>query len=402
MMKKIKKILNKIKSRKKIKKYKRIIEDNKNIIAFILIGLCIITTLLITEEIKEIKESNKKPYIPELEIIIEEKIYEEYDGIFELPINGATGYASIGINLYETNDTNSTILKTLEPGTGFAIIEEIEGWWKVKTEEDEGYVLHKNCFINLPDVLPSIIYNITNSEKSLFKSSYIDIPEVTGEKLYDTYLYNERLNKSEYAAPVLYSMAKKIASIQKQARENGDTLVIYETFRPWFTQMKVATNTINLMNSNPTVANGINESPWYTDWFIGTTTSNHQKGFAIDVSLAQITETKEKTTGDYKYTIVTKYTEYQMPTQMHELSVKAAKYVIPVSVSSRDAWRYATYRDTMTDGAKKLHDYCTNNGLTPLSSEWWHFNDWDSYSNENGDGKFYITSIYSAEPKKVQ
>lgn len=42
--------------------------------------------------------------------------------------------------------------------------------------------------INLPDVEPSIVYNITNAESSIYKSSGIEISNVTGKN----YIQQER------------------------------------------------------------------------------------------------------------------------------------------------------------------------------------------------------------------
>lgn len=48
----------------------------------------------------------------------------------------------------------------------------------------------------------------------------------------------------------------------------------------------------------------------------------------------------------------------------------------------------------MTEGAKLLRTYCTNAGLSPLASEWWHFNDLDvrSATKSTGTGGFDITN----------
>ena len=63
--------------------------------------------------------------------------------------------------------------------------------------------------VNLPDLIPSIIYDDTNAYSSLFKSSEIDIPNITGKQLYNNKTYNERLSKEEFMMPVIYAMAKK-------------------------------------------------------------------------------------------------------------------------------------------------------------------------------------------------
>ena len=42
--------------------------------------------------------------------------------------------------------------------------------------------------------------------------------------------------------------------------------------------------------------------------------------------------------------------------------------------------------------------YCTNAGMTPLASEWWHFNDLDAQNKvrmTSGNGKFWLDGCVS-------
>ena len=324
----------------------------------------------------------------------------EYDFYFELPINGATGYASIDINL-TSKPNSSKVIKTLSAGQGFTIISEDEDWWQIKVDNTTGWVNTKYCMINLPDIIPSIIYDDTNSYKSLFRSSEISIPNITGKQLYNAYKYNKRLSKDEFLMPIIYSMAKKIMDAQTAALEDGYSLKIYETFRPYETQKAVCKNLRNLIYENETVYDGIYEGGWSEDWFISQSISNHQKGVAMDVSLVKVNETKIKTTGDYKYLTVTDYSECKMPTKMHELSDAAITFQYGVPASSKTEWKEVPLAETMTSDAKRLQKYCTSVGLTPLSSEWWHFNDLDTRSNigENySTGKYNISKCYSTVP----
>lgn len=324
----------------------------------------------------------------------------EYDFYFELPINGATGYASIDINL-TSKPNSSKVIKTLSAGQGFTIISEDEDWWQIKVDNTTGWVNTKYCMINLPDIIPSIIYDDTNSYKSLFRSSEISIPNITGKQLYNSYKYNKRLSKDEFLMPIIYSMAKKIMDAQTAALEDGYSLKIYETFRPYETQKAVCKNLRNLIYENETVYDGIYEGGWSEDWFISQSISNHQKGVAMDVSLVKVNETKIKTTGDYKYLTVTDYSECKMPTKMHELSDAAITFQYGVPASSKTEWKEVPLAETMTSDAKRLQKYCTSVGLTPLSSEWWHFNDLDTRSNigENySTGKYNISKCYSTVP----
>ena len=336
-----------------------------------------------------------------IQVAINDSELPEYNFYFELPLNGSTGYASIAMNMVKS-PTSSTVVKKLSAGDGFRILEEDGNWWKVKTGETTGYVKHKYCMINLPDIIPSIVYDDTNSYQSLFTSSYTAIPNVTGEKLYDVLAYNERLEKDEYRMPIIYAMAKKIMKAQQAALKDDYSLKIYETFRPYETQKRVASNLKELMENNKDVYNGIYGGGWSEDWFIAQSISNHQRGVAMDVSLVKVEDTQIKTTGEYKYLEVTQYMEEEMPTKMHELSDKAVTFKYGVQTSSKTAWKSVPLATSMTEGAKRLQKYCTEADLTPLSSEWWHFNDLDAkqeIGSNYSTGRYYIEDSFSIVPE---
>lgn len=336
------------------------------------------------------------------EMIEESKIIPDYNLEFELPVQGATGYASIELNIRKEANSSSNLVKKLSPGTGFEIIGENGNWLKIEANGITGWANKKYVMINLPDIIPSIIYDDTNSYSSLFKSSEIDIPNVTGKQLYNNKAYNKRLSKEEYMMPVMYEMAIKIMKAQELALKEGYSLKIYETYRPYEAQKTVSTNLRELMNSNKTVYNGINGGGWNEGWFIAQVLSNHQRGIAMDVSLVKINDYEVGKTGEYKYMVITDYTEEQMPTQMHELSNKAISMSYAVDSNSKTAWDKVPVAKNMTDGAIRLRDYCVAAGLTPLCSEWWHFNDLDARENIGSNystGRYYITECYSAIPE---
>ena len=328
-----------------------------------------------------------------------------YEGDLELPVNGATGYASVRMDLKATADAGSAAISTLEAGTAFEVLEEVGDWWYVRTATESGWVQHLYCFINLPDVVPSIIYDNTNTYASKFASSGKTIPGITGEALYDGNAYNMRLGKVSDIVPVLYSMSKKIHLAQQAALEEGNTLVIYEGYRPFFAQKLTVDALTTLAAADPEVMAGINTHPWDTNWFIATSISNHQMGYAIDVTLAKITEQQEFVIGDYTATAVTGYTEYTMPTTIHELSMASATFTGPVKSSSPTAWLQANLADTMNEAAILLQRYCTDAGLTPLASEWWHFNDLDArFATEDNSskGEYLLDATMSEAPEAAE
>ena len=324
-----------------------------------------------------------------------------YDGELELPVNGAAAYASADIDMYLEDLTPLT----LKAGSAFTVIEELTGadagWWIISAGGKTGTVRHILCMVNLPDVIPSIIYNNTNAYKSVFTASGRAIPNITGQTLYsysDTSgingkAYNPRLQRYEYIVPVLYSMAKRICAAQRAALANGDTLVIYEGFRPADTQKLVFDEVTRLSASDNEVRRNLNAGSWSIGWFIASGTSNHQEGYAIDTTLGRVVNTEEMSAGDYKYTKVKDYYEYGMPTAIHDLGSDAAVYTGP---SSR------TYTAAMneSENARTLQKYCVDAGLTPLASEWWHFNDENTRLSmpRRGNGRYEINDCPGKPP----
>ena len=309
-------------------------------------------------------------------------------------------------------------LALVASGTPFTVLQEEGDWWQVAvttdyfTDEEQtqtqrgeitGWLEHKYCLVNLPDVIPSIIYDATNSYSSHFRSCGKVIPEVTGEAFYPSKTYNERLGKMEFMMPVLYSMAFKLCEAQQSALAEGNSLILYEGYRPHQVQTKVLNSLSAMTRTDPEVKEAVTGSPWRISWFISGGYSNHQRGYAVDMGLAKVSETKEYTTGGYRYVRVWNYERYEMPTPIHELSRAAATYTAPVTINSTTAWKSAEMTQAMAsnDPALGLQRYCTDAELTPLASEWWHFNDLSTRSqvlDNQGIGDFLISSVRSAAP----
>ena len=207
-------------------------------------------------------------------------------------------------------------LALVAPGTPFTILREEGDWWQVAVETDyftdeeqtttqhgeiTGWLEHRYCLINLPDVIPSIIYDATNSYSSHFVSCGKRIPEVTGEALYPSKTYNARLDKMEFMMPVLYSMAFKLCEAQQLALSEGNSLILYEGYRPHTVQTKVLNALSALARTDEEIKEAVTGAPWEISWFISGGYSNHQRGYAVDVGLAKVTATKEYTTGGLRY-----------------------------------------------------------------------------------------------------
>ena len=321
---------------------------------------------------------------------------------FELPVAGSSGYASVAMKLRISPAPGAASTASLSAGAPFRVLQESGGWFRVQTEGAEGWVESRYCLINLPDVIPSIVYDATNTYASIIRASGAALPGITGHGLYPGKQKNDRLGARQFIMPVLYPMAKKIYKAQRAALSNSETLVIYEAYRPYDVQMKVVRALEKLAAENETVRKGITTSPWSLSWFASTRLSNHQRGGAIDVSLAKVNATVQAVSGRYGYTVVTESNRYKMPTAMHELSAAAAAFAVPVSARSRTAWRKAEPSRAMNAAALRLQRYCTDAGLTPLASEWWHFNDLETLENSGANpssGRYTLSTCMSAPPE---
>ena len=82
-----------------------------------------------------------------------------------------------------------------------------------------------------------------------------------------------------------------------------------------------------------------------------------------------------------------------MPSSIQELSARALVYTSPGgSVLSEGMLN--------SEAAQTLQKYCVDAGLSPLASEWWHFNDDEAANNltKKGDGKYQVTECLSKSP----
>ena len=127
---------------------------------------------------------------------------------------------------------DAAVLETLPAGTGFMIVREEGLWWYVQKGALSGWLPHRFSMVNLPDVIPSIIYDSTNTYSSKLRASGKEIPNLTGKALYSGSDFNARLGRDDFIMPALYATAKKIHAAQQLALADGNTLKIYEAFRP--------------------------------------------------------------------------------------------------------------------------------------------------------------------------
>lgn len=321
---------------------------------------------------------------------------------FELPLVGATGFISVDTPLYSDSARTLPTL-TLAPGEPFTVLEQsAPDTWRIRLGNGtEGYVENTTCYLNIADVIPSVVLDNTNSYSSVFLSSGKDLPTITGQQLYDSKTYNPRLGREEFLVACNWQMVKKIYAAQQAALAQGYTLIINEAFRPMDVQLDIAATLKELYDTDAAVKEGIDTAPWNISWFIANRPSTHQMGCAIDTSLAKVTEVTYRLCGGYRYREVTGFVPCAMPTPIHELSAAAVSLSKPVNSYSATAWKSVSPAKSMTEDALKLKEFCTGAGMSPLASEWWHFNDLDTKSTV-GDrfttDPFYLDTCLSETP----
>ena len=299
---------------------------------------------------------------------------------FEKDIKGSTGWATINLSIRESANDSSNVLGTVNSGDAFLIMGEEGNYWQVKYNGVIGYINHNYCMINLPDVIPSIKYNISNASSSIYKSVGNDVPDITGTKLYSAgKVMNYKIGREEYIVPSLYSTAKMIYNGQVRALNDGYSLMIYDSYRPRSVSTLVANKLNILYNNNATVRDKIDYSTgldgtryfWGQSWFLAQGLSTHNVGSAIDVTLYDLNSNSEVV----------------MPTAMHELSTDAIKYYSGNVSKISDNYSVGMLNN---EYARKLDGYMTGVGMNTLSSEWWHFQDQDGFeriknsTNSNG------------------
>ena len=329
-----------------------------------------------------------------------------YNGNLELPVLGATGWAAAKLTLYTQTSTSSDSIASLSAGDVFTIIDEFDGWWHVRLpDQTTGWVETRMCFINLPDVLPSIIYDIQNSYSSQFRSSGYILPDITLHKLYNANSedsvnsvntrFPEDDYKTSFIVPGMYSLALALYEVQQLALSNNETIIIYEAFRPRETQRAVAASLNRLLDyTDPEFSAvayvAISESQWSVGDFISQGRSNHQLGAAVDVSIGIVTKKEIFRTGGFSYYRITEHTKVREPSPIHELSPRA---VLPLKTSVE--------ADKVDENIWNMKSYFERVGFRTIGSEWWHFNHTVSIttgSSINIIGDFTTPDIFSIEP----
>ena len=333
--------------------------------------------------------------------------HRQLGGRLELPIYGATGWAGVRTALRQHPNATAATVLTLDPGEGFTIVREQGSWWYVEVDKTTtGWVDMRACLINLPDVIPSIVYNIPSVTGSLARSSGYDIPGVTGLPSTNAWAYNPRFGREMYIVPAKYALALDLFRAQQTALENGNTIIMYEAFRPRQTQQRAVDGMRELMEHSYVARTNINNSGWSLTWFVSTGLSNHQRGAAIDISIGTVRNYEYRRVGDFIYRHILEHRAHIMPSRMHELSPWAAIFDAPRTATLAQIINGTVplTENARLPGVEALHQAIAGAGtaFTPLASEWWHFNHTASITSANAmgmRGEFFVETVYSWAPE---
>ncbi|MEC0236641.1 hypothetical protein P4H71_20185 [Paenibacillus kribbensis] len=95
------------------------------------------------------------------------------------------------------------------------------------------------------------------------------------------------------------------------------------------------------------------------------------------------------------------YVEYKMPTLIHELSGASAIFTEAVTSKTADAWKKATYTDSMNEATINLQNYCYISWSYSFGFRMVDFNDLDARdetADQRSNGNFVLTENYSSSP----
>lgn len=281
------------------------------------------------------------------------------------------------LTLYE-NPGQGDRLASVPGGTALCVLAEEGDWFRVRYQEEYGWLDSRFCMVNLPEYIGDhCSYDIANSYRSLFIAHDAPIRKVTNQVI--SGFENIQTEEGEFLVPYLYPCAKKLLNAARAVEAGGYRLKIYEAFRPQQATRFLYDTTSAQLNQaalamdgsgrayNPVTGREVDLatgqetsvslaqpasqtttlSRLMTDngrfnlgSFLAKTISAHNRGIAVDLTLERIEDG----------------TEVEMQSAIHDLS-----------------WYAATDRNNLN--AKLLANYMKEAGMNGLSSEWWHFQD---------------------------
>ena len=260
-----------------------------------------------------------------------------------------SGQSQGNYGLLFTEPELATQITRMTPGTVFTIQGTASGddtRWYINYEGQCGWANGANLGIDFEGyagkIGATVQMRITNNSSSIFKVYGQNITNVTGRKLYS----------GMTISPLQYNFAKIVGQAALNANNGGDTLVIYETYRPQTISNKIMPYYQSTVMGSTELSNNFRAAgyslPSGLSNFLAGNSSNHNRACAVDVSLAG----------------------KDMPSAMHEISPLAS---------------------ATNSNSNVLRGYFTSAGAKPMGSEWWHF---DYGTASTGTCGYYYSSFW--------
>lgn len=229
-----------------------------------------------------------------------------------------------------------------------------------KSESEQPMPIDPNhLLVNLPDIIPSAIYDIQYAYSTPSKSGGHAIAGLTGSVLpgYDSEKqFDDYLDESIHPVPAAYGLAVKLVSVQANLRDKGYRLVVWDCYRPRQASRFISERFTAAYNSDPAIRASVGTT-WDLSWYAASGASGHNYGSDIDVSVA-----------DESGNLLA------MPSDFDAFDDSAHLVDVPMNSSSISP---SAYRQEVLDNQAclDLHEAMTSAGLDELASEWWHFSD---------------------------
>lgn len=264
----------------------------------------------------------------------------------ELSALYATIWPMKDLPLLDEKDLGDTGISA-KAGRAYCVLGEQDGLFLVRVDETRGYIDSSYCLINLPEYLGELCsYDIVNSYSALFAMHGYTIPGLTGTVIngYE----NIRLSDGEMVVPYLYPCCEKLITAAESLEKEDYRLKIYDAFRPNEATRNMYDTASAILDQQLPDGDGIyrdlvSSGQYSLSYFLARGISAHNRGIALDLTL-------ETMDGE----------ELQMQTGMHDLSIYSVT-------------------DANNSNAQLLSSHMTAAGFSTLVSEWWHFQDDETY-----------------------
>ena len=139
-------------------------------------------------------------------------------------------------------------LGQLSAGSAWCVLG-LEGkFFKIRYDGRDAYINSEYCMINLPEYIGNLcLYDITNSYSSIYLVHEYGINRVSGTVIpgYE----NVKISDGQYLVPLLFPTAQKLIAAGEEAQAQGYTLKIYDAYRPKVATEKIYSLTYAIMGN---------------------------------------------------------------------------------------------------------------------------------------------------------